>query len=207
MRKFAFLFIFLSLCFLSFSSAGAFAEETETAPVYLDDALQQEELSDYFGAETDLMLPSVGSVAFRMFFFLLLVLGLIFILMVVVQKVFLRASQEGPSYQEAIKILSYRKFDVKKGIYLVDVLGKVLVIGSDIEGLNLISEITDPEQVAEAQKLSDAAPDIYKLNPFQGVLDRFAGDYQEESSSSRRRDRQTRGLIHKLDKMKSRLAK
>lgn len=200
-------FVVFQFALVSFISMRVQAEEA--ASDYLEDALLLEEKSDVATEEEAFVLPGVGEVIFRMVFFLGVVLLLMAGFFIAAKKWLLPKGMEANSRQEAIKVLAHRRMDAKNGIYLVEVLGKILVIGSDIEGLNLITEITAPEKIAEAQQMRsmNLTPEVYKLNPFQGILERFSGDYQAVHTAKGANQKPSRQLLKKMDELKSRLSK
>jgi len=202
-----FMMIFFLLIPLSIAQTDKEAVPLEEERGYLGKELLLEAKTDLYEEDAGLKLPSVGEVAFRMIFFLFIVLFLMFGVFLLLQRFLVKAPVDKNLNQDVIRILCHRKFDTKKGVYLVDVLGKILVIGSDFERLNLITEITDPEKIAQARKMADVTPEIYRLNPFQGVIEKFSGEYQDETVRTQKRESRASGLINKIEKLKSRLVR
>lgn len=198
----ALLFIVFGSIFLSSLAKVVCAEDAGIQ--YLNEALLSEAKSSVQEKSQELTLPSIGEIAFKMGFFLLVVLVFIFGIALFLQKILKVQGGAGLVQQEVIKVVSQRKFDARRSMYIVDVLGKVLIIGSDIDGLSLITEITDPGQIEEARKLTAVKQDIFTFNPFQGVLDTFSGQYKE-SHKQRKRDKQTHGLLKNINQLKNRL--
>jgi len=193
----------LGFVFLPMAFAEVSLEESKQE-AYLQSELRLEEASGLANQEGSFALPNAGEVAVRMFFFLFVVLGLIFGCFVLMQRLVGKMPlKSGGGASEAIRVLSHRRLDAKRGIYLVDVLGKVLVVGADGNGLRLMSELNDPQQLARAKEFQEATAEVYRLNPFQGILDRFSKGYQEPVSSPS--TSQAKGLKLQIEQLKSRL--
>jgi flagellar biogenesis protein FliO len=190
---------------LFFPGAVLAQQVPSNANDYLATNLSYEQAVQDRADEGRLRLPSIGEVAFKMVVFLGIVLLLLFGLSLAFQKVFKGKLPDPQAHQEVIKVLSYRKFDPKRGIYLIDVLGKILVVGADIDGLNLITEITDREQVEKAHTMVDMKPDLFTFNPFHTMVESFSKQYRDENSREKRKDRESRGLLKKINDLKSRL--
>jgi len=81
----------------------------------------------------------------------------------------------------------------------------VLVVGADIDGLNLLTEITDREQIEKAHAMTEVRPDLFTFNPFQTMVENFSKQYRDDHARERRKDRESRGLLNKINDLKNRL--
>ena len=87
---------------------------------------------------------------------LMIVVALIFISVIVLKKV-MRSRMHHINRGARIKIIERRPINQKASLYLVDIAGKIVMIGESPAGLNLITELPDmkieEEPVAVASKL------------------------------------------------------
>ncbi len=185
MKKILFCF-FITFCFFVFIlSEFAYTEDSVGSngqSDYLKSALQVERSGD--GTLTDLKLPNVFGVIIRFLFSLLIIIGFIFGAALVYKKFF------GGQYfigtdTGVIKVLAQRYLDPKKSLYLVEVGQKILVIGASTDNLQLISEITAPEEIRHIYKMVETKSDLFKSRDFKKVLTGFTklGERNSEKNS------------------------
>lgn len=81
---------------------------------------------------------------------LMIIVGLIFISIIVLKKI-MRSRLLQVNRGAKIKILERRPLNQKASLYLVDIMGKSIVVGESQAGIHLISELgeTVEEEVAE----------------------------------------------------------
>lgn len=91
--------------------------------------------------------PTVWTLAGRMFRSLAVVLGLIVLAAVLLRLV--RRVNGPASRNSALEVLGRTSISPKSSIILVELLGRVLVIGDGEGGPRLLATVTDPEQVAQ----------------------------------------------------------
>jgi flagellar protein FliO/FliZ len=95
------------------------------------------------------MNASMLTAFFKMFLMLGLVLGLIYLTVWVMRKASPKMMRVSPN--GAIKILAMNYLGPKKALYLVEVVGRVLLIGMTDNNINTLAEFDDPEEIANIQ--------------------------------------------------------
>jgi flagellar biosynthetic protein FliO len=148
---------------------------------YLNNALELEKTGQ--GPVSDLKLPNIFQIMLRFIISLALIMGMIIGAAFLYKKMVAGKYLFGGDTHE-IRILSHRYLDPKKSIYLVDIANKVLIIGASSEQLNLISEITDPEVIAELRTRTDNKNPFYKTQNFKTTLSGFQEDYGSEKKGT-----------------------
>lgn len=93
---------------------------------------------------------SPGSVLAALSFVILLILGL--------ARLFVRKNpySVGGVPQEAVDVLGRRTIDPRNSVYVIKVGSKIVLLGSSSNGMNTLSEITDPIEVATLSNLCRA---------------------------------------------------
>jgi len=79
---------------------------------------------------------------------LMIIVGLIFISVIILKKI-MRSRMAQVNRGAWIKIIERRPINQKASLYLVNVAGKLVVIGESQAGLNLITELPDVEMEEE----------------------------------------------------------
>ena len=180
--------IIISYLFFSLFFCGIGLCQTESAATdssYLSEQLAREE--DDGGRLTDIKLPNIFEVVIRFMFALLILIGCIFAITFCYKKFF--SGNFSMHQTEAIRVLEHRFLDAKRSIYLIDIAGKILVVGSGGENLNLIAEITHEEHIANLQNILNLKAESYKATDFKRVLSGVAasekaGEKEEAQNSS-----------------------
>jgi flagellar protein FliO/FliZ len=67
----------------------------------------------------------------------------------------------------------------KRAVYVVEIAGKVMVLGVTDHNVNLLHEITDPEQL---EKLKNAQPSVMTTNQFDVVFQKHLASLQQMSN-------------------------
>ncbi|MFN0065628.1 MAG: FliO/MopB family protein [Chlamydiales bacterium] len=90
---------------------------------------------------------------------LIVIIGLIFLSVIVLKKI-MRSKIQQVNRTTAIKILERRSLGQKSALYLVDILGKGVVISESPAGINLITEFGKENDVVEMldKRYQDAMP-------------------------------------------------
>lgn len=97
---------------------------------------------------------------------------------------------------EAIKVLSVAPLGQNKYLQVVDLAGKVLVIGVSDSAISLISEITEKDQIDRIRILSNRTPSAHrKVSGFQEYVMNDIGRLIDKVRELRRRDRGTRTTV------------
>lgn len=115
-----------------------------------------------FASSTVFIPPDPLSTTLRVITSLIFVLVLLFIISLVLQK------QVGLNRSVFGKTLGVLPLDSKRFIYLVDVMGKILVLGVTDHSINLLTEITDKTTVDALRFKAETTtvPALEKLFPF-----------------------------------------
>lgn len=79
---------------------------------------------------------------------LLIIVGLIFVSVIVLKKI-MRSRLHHMNKGASIKILERRPINQKSSLYLVDIAGKIVIIGESQAGIHLITELPEFEQPQE----------------------------------------------------------
>ncbi len=79
---------------------------------------------------------------------LMIIVGLIFISVIILKKI-MRSRMAQVNRGASIKIIERRPINQKASLYLVNIAGKLVVIGESQAGLNLITELPDVEMEEE----------------------------------------------------------
>lgn len=82
---------------------------------------------------------------------LLAVIGLMVGLLLLLKK-YMYAGRLGSASTVDIKVLGQRVLQPKRSVYVLKVLHKVIVVGSSEQGLQTLTEIADPESMAEVEE-------------------------------------------------------
>lgn len=90
--------------------------------------------------------PDILSASFKMFYTLVLVLGIMFLVFHLFKKYVWKNSVFG-SESKPIKVLSTGFLGPKKSIALVEVAGEILVLGIANDNISLLANVEDPEQI------------------------------------------------------------
>ncbi|MBP7737879.1 MAG: flagellar biosynthetic protein FliO [Spirochaetes bacterium] len=97
---------------------------------------------------------------------------------------------------EAIKVLSVAPLGQNKYLQVVDLAGKVLVIGVSDNAISLISEITEKDQIDRIRILSNRAPSAdRKVSGFQEYVMNDIGKLIDKVRELRHRDRGARTTV------------
>jgi flagellar biogenesis protein FliO len=198
-------FIFICL-FLVCCAGGAVAQEEDPAlsSEYLTDALKAEQSG---GTKiSDIKLPNIFEVIIRFLFALLILIGCIFIVSFFYSRFF--NARFSLKQNTLINVIEHRFLDAKRAVYLIDVAGKMLVVGSSTEGMNLLSEITDKEQIETIHELAALKTNQYRSADFSKVLSGVAGgpttekQYKEKPPGSEALSAGIQSIRTKIDKIK-----
>lgn len=106
--------------------------------------------------------PGIVSTSINLLISLLFIIGLIY-LTIITLKYFYSRSMVLFKNQGIIKVIGKEYLDSKKIIYLVDVINKILIIGSGNNELVLLSEITDKETIENIRQHADEYIAKYRL--------------------------------------------
>jgi len=80
-------------------------------------------------------------------------------------------------------VLEHRFLDAKRALYLIEIAGKILVVGSGGEELNLITEITDEDQINRIYERVNTRTNQYQSPDFKNVLSGMTGKTTPEGES------------------------
>ena len=212
-RRNGILLLFLIGIVLGIQLTSVYAADTDkptsTSPAqddnsYLENALVFEHKTDLGDVKPSITLPSVGEVVFKMFLFLAIVLVMIYGFSFLLRRTLKDKVTDTTVNTEAIRLLAVKRLDPRKQIYLIDILGKVLVVGADSDHLTVLTEITDPAKVEEAHRLTAIKQDMFTFNPFQNMLDSFAGQYKAGGKGSRHKEKPgQKGLRQQINQLRN----
>lgn len=110
---------------------------------------------------------------------LALVLGLVFISLVFLKKL-MRSKMRQLNYTTGIKILERRVLNTKSSLYLVDILGKGIVISESPAGIQLVTEFppgTDIELLLTEEKMAGSE----KITLKEGLQKKIASLFKKTS--------------------------
>lgn len=177
--------IFFSIVFVCciFGLVLSVCAEEQKAAVseesYLSQALAFENLDN--GKISNVKLPNIFEVIIRFLFALLILVACIYAVAFCYNRFF--NGKFNLKQSEAIRVLEHRFLDAKRSLYLVDVAGKLFVLGSGGESLNLITEITDSAHVERVADILNLKADAYKTKDFNKVLSGLSEGAKSEGAS------------------------
>lgn len=124
-------------------------------PLWSDETIIEEQTYNYWGEFVNML--------FTLAFVIILIIVSVWFL-----KKIMRSRVKSLNLSNGIKILERRPLGPKASLYLVDVLGKGLVISDSPSGVQLISEFTDSVNIEEllAQRQEEKKPHV----PFREIL-------------------------------------
>ena len=111
----------------------------------------------FFGDETPSLLESIVeegkdynylSEFVNMMLVLLLIVALLFVTVFVLKRV-MKARMHSASRTSSIRILERRALGQKSALYLIDILGKGVVISESAAGIQLVKEFSDDIEIGE----------------------------------------------------------
>ena len=204
----ALFFVWLS-CVPLFSSpasgtvAARPAGATFKQPLPSVEAIASDDLIDWSGSETAtnsaFLVQDPFSASLRILTSLVIVIGLVFALSWFLQR------RVGLGSVAFGKVLGILPLDSRRFIYLVDVMGKVLVLGVTEHQINVLSEITDKDQV-DALRLEargpSTIPGLEKMFSFlrRGPVD--SNESQNAGATSEHLDRHTQQNRKNVDRLR-----
>jgi len=127
--------LWMQIMFLCISPMNVFAQSAGAG--YLTQAMEFEKKGSAAGA--GLALPSVWSVVLRMSVAVVIVVALMIACVWFIKK--LKGNPAGDQDNFSIRVLAKKYIDTKHAIYIVDILGKIYILGKGDGQLSLISEI------------------------------------------------------------------
>lgn len=138
MRKFFFLFLFIMLPLVAENqSPGSFVEFTEQAA--------EGQTYNYWGEFVNMLLT------------LAFILVLIFLSVWALKKI-MRSRLKHLNRSTAIKILERRPLNPKSSLYLVDILGKGIVVSESPSGIQLVTEFAEGVNVEQLMEEKGEVP-------------------------------------------------
>lgn len=123
--------------------------------------------------------PGIVSTSVNLLISLLFIIGLIY-LTVIALKYFYSKSMVFFKTQGIIKVIGKEYIDSKKVIYLVDVVNKILIIGSGNNELVLLSEINDKETIENIRQQADEYISKYRLKKEIKFSDNLKSTYVKQ---------------------------
>lgn len=138
MRKFFFLLLFIMLPLIAENqSQGSFVEFTEQTA--------EGQTYNYWGEFVNMLLT------------LVFILALIFLSVWVLKKI-MRSRLKHLNRSTAIKVLERRPLNPKSSLYLVDILGKGIVVSESPSGIQLVTEFAEGVNVEQLMEELGGAP-------------------------------------------------
>lgn len=107
----------------------------------------------------------------RMVLVLAAVLGVIYGLVHILK----RARPAGLAESDVIRILDTRKLAANRSLHLVDVAGRLYLVGSGEQAVSLLAEIDDPETIEQVRLVSEAASEADSRRTFRETLGEIVG--------------------------------
>lgn len=173
-------FVLSLLLFCCVSEVSAQEDATPVGSDYLSEALKSEQTG---GTKiSDIKLPNIFEVIIRFLFALLILIGCIFVVSFFYNRFF--NARFTLKQNTLINVLEHRFLDAKRAVYVIEIAGKILVVGSGGEGLNLLSEITDKDQIDVIQEMTALKRDQYRSADFKNVLSGVTGQNDLKSQIS-----------------------
>lgn len=112
--------------------------------------------------------PDFIATAIKMFSALLLVLG-IFLGSFYLLRRLLKRDVAGPG-KKLIRIIDRSYIGVKKSVTLVEVPGKILVLGVSSDRISLLTQIEDPDSIEQIKESSDSGTPLSFSNHLSRLL-------------------------------------
>lgn len=114
--------------------------------------------------------PEIGFLAFvRLFVALIIILGMIYAAVYVMRRFWARQTTQ-PSSSNLFSVLGRLHLGPKKAIYMIEIPGRILIIGVTESRMEMLGEITDQDEI---ELIKSSAGDITPL-PFLSHLKRWS---------------------------------
>jgi flagellar biogenesis protein FliO len=107
----------------------------------------------------------------------------------------------------AVEVLSRTTIAPRNHILLVRVANRILVLGDSVQGLSQLSQIEDPQQVAEILAAISASQNNSMTNRFNQMLGRFNSDYDAHAHKEEGTDDQEHYVDRARDSLSSLLSR
>lgn len=185
--------ILLAVLLLTFCCFTAMAFAAENS--YLDEALKNEAQLN----STSYSKPiSIFPIIIRVFFSLFFVIALMIILAYLVKK-FIPYSNIKRK-ENLIRVIDLTYLSPKKMIYIIEVAGEILVVGSDVNSLSLLTKIEDSE--IKKNILANLKP-VATNNYFSSMLGKFIKEENGKVIPTNKNIERLNEQIKKLKGLKS----
>lgn len=110
---------------------------------------------------------------------LIVVIGFIYLVMVALKIFYVRASIPLRS-QGVVKVIAKEYIDTKKSVFIVEIAGRLLVLGSTDTSLNVLSEITDKDAIEQLKKDADEYISKYQIKAEGKFADELKNAYVKQ---------------------------
>ncbi len=178
---------------LVFAAAAWAQPEASPAPDPMLDAIGQRmaggEEASGISAEADRAadrnLPSLGGLLLRLAGALILTLAGLYGALALLKRFWGRG---GATASPHIRVLAKSFLSNKSAVYLVEIAGKILVVGESPGGLALLSSFDSVEGLVGAARSSNSAGEVGPLSGFTGQLGRIRSELESRRLSSQLRE-------------------
>ncbi len=185
--------IFLSVLLLTFCFCNSILLAAENS--YLDEALKSEtQFNSTSYSKPINVLPIIARVVFS----LILVIILMIVLAYLVKKFVPYSNIKRKD--TFIRVVDMTYLSPKKIIYIIEVAGEILVVGSDANSLNLLTKIEDAE--IKKNILANLKP-AAKGNYFSGILGKIMKEENSKEMPANKNIARINEQIQKLKGLKS----